>query len=316
MMGIPFYGRYWAQAQTHKKGYAWTIADIDWLVERTDAATWYDDEKQCARATIVVPAGSDFTTWGGSAIPPDTYDVWYENAQSFKAKLALVGKYGLKGVGTWALGQEPSYVWDNIGAWLNGTKYSDVDDHWAQSYILKLSDEGILQGRAQNLFVPNGTLTRAEAAVVMCRIAGLKPFADTSAAFADSRAHWAGGYIAAAEKAGLVTGITADVFAPNRDVTREEFAVIAERYTNIADAFDSTDSPFSDVSKGDNWSADAIIKLALNNVLGGYDDGTFHPKGQIKRGECAKLIVELRKLPTRFVDGEIIPESDDHIGPR
>ncbi len=41
---------------------------------------------------------------------------------------------------------------------------------WAQSYVAAAYEEGLMQGRAGNLFVPRGMTTRAEAAVVLLRL--------------------------------------------------------------------------------------------------------------------------------------------------
>jgi len=317
LMGIPFYGRYWPAKNTSKAGYAWTCADIEWLSEEYGTRVWYDEDSDCARSTIVIPSGVTVKTWGGTLIPPDTYDVWYENERSYEAKLALVRKYGLKGVGTWALGQEPSYMWSNFKSWLEGTRFSDIDGHWAQNYIISLSSEGILNGRTDSTFVPNGTLSRAEAAVMLCRINNLPE--TSGGGFTDTETHWAKAYIETAKNAGLLKGYADGTFRPNNEVTREEFCVMAERGVNLEDAVNLTDSPFSDVSKTLTPSSnDAILMLSAQDVISGYQDGTFRPKAQVTRGEAAKIISLIRTLPSRFVDGYILPtdEEKQHMEPR
>ncbi|MDR3209603.1 MAG: S-layer homology domain-containing protein [Oscillospiraceae bacterium] len=313
MIGLPFYGRYWS-ADT--KGAAWTIADIEWLVANTDAVTWYDADKECARATVTIPEGTTVTTWGGRKIKGGVYDVWYEDARSFEKKLALVRSYGLKGVGTWALGQEPAYVWDNFTAWLEGSPFDDIKGHWAQSYILELAARGVIKGVSPTRFEPEAFLTRAEAAALLTRMANLTPQPGAHN-FTDTATHWANGEIAAAWEAQLVRGTTDSAFEPDRAITREEFAVMSARYTNLEDTFDLNDSPFSDVSKELTPTGnDAILKLALNNVLDGYADGTFQPHAPITRAEAAKVLTLLDALPSRFVDGEVLPLEKAHMEPR
>jgi spore germination protein YaaH len=312
MIGLPFYGRYWT---TGVKGAAFTINDIERLVDNGYAATWYDEARECARATITIPSGETVTTWGGKKIKGGVYDVWYENARSYEKKLALVRKYGLKGIGTWALGQEPSYVWDNFTAWLEGLKFYDVRDHWAQSYILELAQEGVIKGVTATQFSPEGTLTRAEAASLLARLAGLSQ-QPGGHDFADTVGHWANGEIAAAYTAELVRGTSDTMFEPDRPVTREEFAVMADRYTNLEDAIDHTTSPFSDISTEVTAGFDAILELSENDVIAGYPDGTFQPHKHVTRAEAAKIVSALRLLPTRFVDGEILPLNKAHMNAR
>ena len=72
MIGIPFYGRFWTDSI---KGAGFTNADIDWLVNNAEATVWYDETKDCARATVTVPEGTTVTTWGGRKISAGVYDI-------------------------------------------------------------------------------------------------------------------------------------------------------------------------------------------------------------------------------------------------
>jgi len=324
MLGIPFYGRYWAiksaegtAGVTATGGHAWTLNDIEHLISVTNAETWYDDAKECARATIIVGESDDVKTWGGRKVAAGTYDVWYDDARSYKRKLSLVREYGIRGAGSWALGQESAWMWDNYAAWLNGLPFNDIENHWAQSYIIGLHERGIVNGKTPKSFAPQSSLTRAEATALLVRLAGVEILAGGDAGFEDTRGHWAEATIAAARSVGLVAGLSPTRFEPNRAVTREEFAVMAERYTNIADSLDLTERIYSDVSPTANaWSNAAIVKLSVNGVLDGYGDGTFRPRGTITRAEAAKVITLLGELPTRFVDGRVLPSIDEGAGPR
>ena len=40
----------------------------------------------------------------------------------------------------------------------------------------------------------------------------------------------------------------------------------------------------------DHWAASAIAVLAEQGIVGGYEDGTFRPKGNITRAEAAKMV--------------------------
>jgi hypothetical protein len=50
-------------------------------------------------------------------------------------------------------------------------KFQDVEDSkWYAQYVEKASEAGIMIGDDKGLFHPNGSLTRAEAAVIVCRL--------------------------------------------------------------------------------------------------------------------------------------------------
>ena len=314
MLGIPFYGRYWTNTV---QGSAWTVSDIEFLISQTGSKPWYDEKNECARVTITVGKHDNLTTWGGAKLTPGVYDVWYENARSFERKLSLVQEYDIRGVGCWALGQEPAWLWDSFSVWLGGGSFTDIEGHWAGSYIADLTDQGLIKGVSATKFAPDDNLTRAEAAVLLTRLAGLSEN-NSAAAFDDTATHWANGAVAAARNAQLVSGVTATRFEPDRFVTREEFAVMAERYTNITDTLDLHELLYSDITPATNpWSNASIIKLSVNGVLSGYPDGTFRPYAAVSRAEAAKVITQLMRLPTRFVGGSVLPvENDTNMGPR
>ncbi len=313
MVGIPFYGRYWKNGTG---GYAFTCADIDWIIKNLDATVSYDEQKQCARAIVVIPPDTVITTWGGRKLTEGTYEIWFDNERSYEAKLALVRKYGLRGVGSWALGQEPVSIWSDYLAWLDGSLFDDISGHWALSYITQLNEQGILNGKGHRTFAPEDNLTRAEAAAMLVRLAGVED-RQAQNGFEDTAGHWAERYIAIAKDVELVSGISESVFEPERNITREEFAVMAERYTNILDNFDASTPLYLDVNPAENlWSSGAIIKLSLNNVLSGYPDGTFRPHKLVTRAEAAKIIRLISEQPTRFLENEILPLEKEPMSPR
>ena len=69
----------------------------------------------------------------GNKLEPGDYTVWFENEQSLKEKLKLVGKYNLKGTGSWSLNQETDDTWDYYSLWADGFYFTDMQKHWAQS---------------------------------------------------------------------------------------------------------------------------------------------------------------------------------------
>ncbi len=60
----------------------------------------------------------------------------------------------------------------------NGVPNEFSDDNeipvWAKSYVAVAADDGLIKGRGGNRFVPNGIVTRAEAATIMIRLLELK----------------------------------------------------------------------------------------------------------------------------------------------
>ena len=59
-------------------------------------------------------------------------------------------------------------------------EYTDVKGHYAQKAIETWSDYGVLKGYPDGTFQPNGTVTRAEFAVVLDRIMGYRRIAENT----------------------------------------------------------------------------------------------------------------------------------------
>lgn len=299
IIGIPFYGRYWKQGAA-TGGYGITIADVERLAASFKFTAGYDTTAQCARGTLVVKDTDNAYIWGGSRLSAGTYDIWYENDKSIEKKLLLVSKYKLAGAGSWALGQEPQRFWKNYGLWLFGRPFSDIESNWAQSYILRLTKQGIISGFPDNRFAPEGKLTRSQAAAIFVKILGLqnetgsKPFTDTSG-------HWAQKQIAIARQYGIFAGYENNMFYPDKNITREEFAVICDKILFSADTVNFAQKVYSDVSPETNsWSNKSIIMLSLNNILSGYPDGTFRPRNTISRAEAVRVSAALLDYPGGF----------------
>ncbi len=299
ILGIPFYGRYWKEGAS-TGGYGITISDIERLTTTYTSKTWYDTTYQCARATLTISATDNATIWGSNKLSAGVYDIWYENDTSLEKKLSLVSKYNLLGAGSWALGQEPDRVWQNYSAWLLGKPFNDINNHWAQSYIIDLYKKGIVKGLSNNRFEPNKNLTRAEAAALLVKMLGLQNESGAGS-FSDTKGHWGEKQISIAKQYGIFMGYNNNLFYPDKFITREEFAVVADKVLLHPDTVDFSQRIFSDVSPETNtWSNKSIIVLSQNNIISGYPNGTFKPKNLITRAEAVRVVSSLLDYPGGF----------------
>ena len=289
IIGIPFYGRYWKQGAA-VGGYGITMADVERLVSSFGASSWYDSTKQCARATLKLSDTDNAVIWGSNRLSAGNYDIWYENETSIEKKLSLVTKYGLAGAGSWALSQEPERLWRNYSLWLYGKPFIDLENNWAQSYILNLAQKGYVSGFPDKRFLPNGRLTRAQAATLLVKVLGLEKEAG-SGTFADTVGHWAEKQISITKQYGIFAGYSDNLFYPEKNITREEFAVVCDKVLYSPDTVNFSQKIYSDVSPETNpWSNKSIVLLSTNNIISGYPDGSFKPGNTISRAEAVRII--------------------------
>ncbi len=281
VLGIPFYGRIWGG---HLSGYGVSLQKIAQYGKTYQNSITYDTASAAPVMYLTIAKGQEGPKIAGKTLSPGTYTIHYENADSIKAKLALVAKYNLKGAGNWSAGQETEDVWEYYQLWLNGQYFSDISDHFAKDEILLVTEEGIMKGQSETIFAPHAPLTRAEAASIAARLLQLSK---GNATFSDvPSTHWAFEAIQKAEKAGIMIGYPDGTFHPEEAVTRAEMTKLLYR---MVEKIYSGGESFADVP-GDHWAKEEIAALAQMGVLTGYPDGTFRPDKKINRGEAAVIL--------------------------
>ena len=160
---------------------------------------------------------------------------------------------------------------------------------WAADYIYACADAGIINGYSDGTFLPDGSLTRAEAATIIARAFDLSSdAAESSFSDVSSSYQWALPYIEACVDAGIVSGYSDGTFLPGQNVTRAEMAKMLAVAEGLA--ADAAESSFSDVSSSYQWALPYIEACADAGIVNGYSDGTFLPAGSVTRAEAAAMI--------------------------
>ena len=97
--------------------------------------------------------------------------------------------------------------------------------------VLACSALGILKGTAPGVFAPNATLTRAQAAAILNRAAGVlgTSTAGYRHSFTDVKGHWADGELGWAAAKGVLAGVGNNLFDPEGLLTNEQTIAIVWR---------------------------------------------------------------------------------------
>lgn len=144
-------------------------------------------------------------------------------------------------------------------------------------------------GRSATQFVPNGQMTRAEAATILARLTegfdedGTYPAAPYSDLDANA---WYATYVNFAADKGIINGYNDGTFKPNQPITRAELATMIANFVKIAAVDDA--ASVSDVAG--HWAAGYIAALEQAQIVKGYEDGTFRPNQAITRAEAATMV--------------------------
>jgi hypothetical protein len=106
--------------------------------------------------------------------------------------------------------------------------------------------------------------------------------------FTDLNGHWAAAEIGRAVKMGIASGISSTQFAPDRNITRAEFAALLTRAIGLPNAT-VMQSRFTDVTT-DAWYFNAVNTAAEAGLVSGLTPSTFAPDKPITREQMAVMI--------------------------
>jgi hypothetical protein len=184
----------------------------------------------------------------------------------------------------------------------NNKTFSDISNSsWAKPFVDTLASKYIVNGRTNDKFDPSALMTRAEFAVLLVRALGL-PNTQYDGSFKDVKGNeWFAkkGEITAAVQNGIVKGVNAETFAPNKKITRAEAAVMIQRAMELKFLnYDITQlnkskslADFKDSKLVGNWAAqgvEAVYQAGLVDGKGNY----FDPSGFTQRQEMAKILAK------------------------
>jgi hypothetical protein len=186
--------------------------------------------------------------------------------------------------------------------------YADVEqDHWVYKAVRGLTAAHVIQGDSREFYVPDRTVTRAEFVTLLVRRLGLineQQTDEESAAnqFTDvNTSDYYASAVAAALRAGIVSGRGEDTFAPEVSITREEMAVMlirGLRYTGrqaIQAGAGSQQPVIADQNAISEWALQELKEAAAAGLLSGYEDGSIRPKGMATRAEAAQVLWRIKK---------------------
>lgn len=176
-------------------------------------------------------------------------------------------------------------------------KFVDIRDSWAYEDIATMIDKGLMNGISDTLFAPDLTLTRGMMVTLYHRMdktpnAPVASFKDVDPnAFYAKAVNW-GAYT------GLVKGYSADTYAPNDPITREQLITMMYNYARYKgmDVTVTADlSGYVDNADVSDWAADAMSWAVANRLVTGRPGNRLDPQDTASRSEIAALMV-------RFMD--------------
>ena len=190
-------------------------------------------------------------------------------------------------------------------------KFTDIENHWAESTVNRMNGLGIIEGYPGDGLVRPAKLdeqvTRAEFAMLLYRLLNINPdqtmldnYSLVEAQqllpehFQDAEIpDWIACQLTSMVKANLIDTREGN-FEPNASITRLEAAVMTSKAMQLLTRYKPLDlSKFEDAEDIPDW-AKAVL---AENVIEGYPDNFFRPDNFITRAEALTVLKRL------FVNG-------------
>ena len=119
-------------------------------------------------------------------------------------------------------------------------------------------------------FNPSGSITREQFCKMVVQLFGVLD------------------YITSAINAGYIQGQSGEYFGVGESIMRQDMATIL--YRALGNRNSSAVLNFTDTDSIAPYAKDAVSELVGLNIINGYEDGTFKPRGTATRAEAAKMI--------------------------
>ena len=187
------------------------------------------------------------------------------------------------GGGTPSEPEEPTWPFEDV---------TEGDD-WFYDAVAYVYENGIMAGTGETTFEPYMELDRAMAAQLFYNLEG-KPAVTGDSTFTDvTSGHWAVDAITWAAQNDIVAGIGGNLYDPDSNVTREQFAVMLYKYARFK-GYDLTAAgdltQFPDAGSISSWAETALSWANGNGLINGHENGTIDPKGSTIRAQAASIM--------------------------
>ena len=193
-------------------------------------------------------------------------------------------------------GGVPSFVYMGPGVYTAAGRtasFDDIESHWGRDSILFTAERGLFRGVTASSFSPDGSMTRAMLVTVLYRLAGspevtsLSPFQDVP------EGQWYTPAVVWAYENRIVNGISVDLFAPMRPLTREQLVTMLYRYLVSQGMWYGDVGTLAGAPDADSvspYAREAFSWAVSADVVRGVSGGLLVPRNNTTRAQVAAVM--------------------------
>ncbi|SBW00496.1 exported hypothetical protein [uncultured Eubacteriales bacterium] len=180
----------------------------------------------------------------------------------------------------------------------NKVSFTDVSAAaWYADAVTFLSARGVTSGTTDTTFSPDATLTRGQFITMLLRAYGVATVTNPTDNFTDAGSTYYTGYLAAAKKLGITSGVGDNKFAPDNSITRQEMFTLLYNALKVLDKLPKGDNgktltDFTDSGSMASWAKEAMTVLVKSGTVSG-SDGKLTPTSGSTRAQMAQVLYNL-----------------------
>lgn len=182
----------------------------------------------------------------------------------------------------------------------NKVDFADVAEKvWYHDAVTFAAARGITAGVGGGSFGSNETVTRAQVLVMLMKAFGISPDSNVEDNFSDAGNTYYTGYLAAAKRLGITAGVGGNLFAPNRQITRQEMFVLTYNTLKSIDELPAGAAvkdlqDFKDAGEVSSYAKEAIELFVKTGVMS-RSNGNLLPDGNASRAQFVQIIYNIMK---------------------
>lgn len=180
----------------------------------------------------------------------------------------------------------------------NKVMFTDVaETAWYAAAVDFSAARGITTGIGNDMFNPDGHLTRGQFLVMAMRAFDIRPAEQPEDNFADAGNDYYTDYLAEAKRLGISNGVGNNRFAPERVVSRQEMCTLLYKTLMSVDVLpeattEQTLAGYKDATQVAPWAKEALSLFAGTGIVSGRE-GSLAPNAPSTRAQMAQMLYNL-----------------------
>jgi hypothetical protein len=190
----------------------------------------------------------------------------------------------------------------SFGVTALGANFSDINGHWAQTYLEDMVKRGYMSGYTDGTIKPDGLITACEALVILARVYDVdeqmtaaihKDYGSAAERLVPDSLSWARDEIEIALAAGVITEEELREIELSKTIEKELIALFTVRMMGLADEAESYSSvtlKFDDASDITEAYRGHVALLTSVGIITGSNDNKFYPFSSVSRAVFAAML--------------------------